>query len=45
MLSSYDAWGEDRLQRFIGMFAFTLYNVRRKQLFLARDRAGERLFF
>ena len=38
--ASYDAWGVDCLHRFNGMWAFALWDVRSKELFLARDRYG-----
>jgi asparagine synthase (glutamine-hydrolysing) len=42
LLESYRAWGPDCLKRFNGMFAFALYDGPNRQLFLARDRAGEK---
>ena len=40
VLKSYLQWGTDCLRRFIGMFAFVLWDGRNKSLFLARDRLG-----
>jgi asparagine synthase (glutamine-hydrolysing) len=40
ILKAYHAWGEKCVQRFYGMFAFALWNMRSKTLFLARDRFG-----
>lgn len=40
MLNAYAAWGEQCVKRFNGMFAFALWDKRRQQLFLARDRFG-----
>jgi asparagine synthase (glutamine-hydrolysing) len=40
ILHAYEEWGEKCLDRFIGMFAFALWDG--KQLFLARDRMGEK---
>ena len=40
ILKSYHAWGERCVQRFYGMFAIALWDMRNKSLFLARDRLG-----
>jgi asparagine synthase (glutamine-hydrolysing) len=40
ILKAYDAWGEQCVQRFYGMFAFAVWDMRRARLFLARDRFG-----
>jgi asparagine synthase (glutamine-hydrolysing) len=40
ILKSYHAWGENCVQRFYGMFAFALWDMRDKSLLLARDRFG-----
>jgi asparagine synthase (glutamine-hydrolysing) len=43
ILKAYHAWGEQCVQRFYGMFAFAIWdmrNGRRASLFLARDRFG-----
>ena len=40
ILKAYHAWGEECVQRFIGMFAFAIWDQRKSQLFLARDRFG-----
>jgi len=40
--AAYDHWGKDCLQRFDGMFAFALYDEKTKEVFIARDRFGEK---
>ena len=40
ILAAWQKWGPDCLSRLDGMFAFALYDTRRRQLFLARDRLG-----
>jgi asparagine synthase (glutamine-hydrolysing) len=40
ILQSFDEWGHDAVSRFIGMFAFVLYNKQLQRVFLYRDRAG-----
>lgn len=40
LLKGYEAYGVDILHQLRGMFAFAIYDQNKKQLFLARDRAG-----
>lgn len=45
ILAAYRKWGIECCTHFIGMFAFALYDRKREQLFIARDRAGEKPLF
>lgn len=40
ILKAYHAWGARCVTRFLGMFAFAIWDRRSQQLFLARDRFG-----
>jgi asparagine synthase (glutamine-hydrolysing) len=40
LLEAYRAWGTDSFDRLIGMFAFALWDRRRRRLVLVRDRLG-----
>ena len=40
IIKAYHAWGEKCVERFYGMFAFALWDMRYATLFLARDRFG-----
>jgi asparagine synthase (glutamine-hydrolysing) len=45
ILHAYKEWGSAALQKFIGMFAFVIYDEGNQQLFACRDRAGVKPFF
>lgn len=40
IVHAWEAWGEDCVKRFRGMFAFALWDRHNETLFLARDRLG-----
>ncbi len=40
LLKAFQVWGTDCVQRFIGMFAFAIWDKRQKKLLLCRDRVG-----
>jgi asparagine synthase (glutamine-hydrolysing) len=45
ILNAYREWGDACVERFNGMFAFAIWDERRKRLFCARDRFGEKPFY
>ena len=45
IVHAYEQWGIDCVQHFNGMFAFALYDMQKQQLFIARDRAGQKPFY
>nr|MDK2850724.1 hypothetical protein [Candidatus Cloacimonadota bacterium] len=40
IIKSYHAWGIDCVQRFLGMWAFSIWDTKTQTLFLSRDRFG-----
>lgn len=40
IVHSYEEWGEKCIEKFRGMFAFAIYDSKRKSIFIARDRIG-----
>lgn len=42
VMAAYDQWGVECLQRFVGMFAFALWDAHRREMLLARDRVGKK---
>ena len=45
ILHAYAQWGSAALQKFIGMFAFVIYDEAKQKIFACRDRAGVKPFF
>lgn len=45
VLLSYEEWGEDCVQKFVGMWSFCIYNVKDQKLFISRDRFGIKPFY
>ena len=45
MLHAYAEWGIQCVHRFIGMFAFVIYDTQKQEIICARDRAGVKPFF
>jgi asparagine synthase (glutamine-hydrolysing) len=42
LLASYAAWGETCVEKLNGMFAFAIWDENKGELFLARDRMGQK---
>jgi len=40
ILKSFHAWGTECVQKFRGMFAFSIYDSEKEELYIFRDRAG-----
>ncbi|OZI72193.1 asparagine synthase (glutamine-hydrolyzing) [Bordetella genomosp. 12] len=45
LLYAYREWGEDCLDRLLGMFAFAIWDRRAQRIFCARDRIGIKPFY
>ncbi len=45
ILHSYEEWGSSAMDRFIGMFAFAIFDKKKNKLFVCRDRAGVKPLF
>jgi len=45
ILRSYEFYGEDCVQHFNGMWAFAIYDHKKKRLFCSRDRMGVKPFY
>jgi asparagine synthase (glutamine-hydrolysing) len=40
LLAAYSVWGKESLKKFNGMFAFAIWDAKKRVLFCARDRLG-----
>ena len=45
ILHAYEEWGEECIHKFLGMFAFLIYDEDSDTIFCVRDRAGIKPFF
>jgi asparagine synthase (glutamine-hydrolysing) len=45
VLASFAQWGKEAVHKFIGMFAFVIYDTNINKLWLCRDRAGVKPLF
>ncbi|MGF1685679.1 amidotransferase 1, exosortase A system-associated [Photobacterium japonica] len=45
IVHAWEAWGEDCVRRFRGMFAFAVWDTNTRTLFIGRDRLGKKPLF
>ena len=45
ILAAYREWGADCVTRFVGMWAFAIWDRAKKELFCSRDRFGIKPFY
>ena len=45
ILHGYEEWGDDVVKKLRGMFAFAIWDGRRRRILLARDRVGKKPLF
>ena len=45
ILHAFEEWGEEALRRFNGMWAFAIWDSKKRSLFMSRDRFGVKPFY
>ncbi len=45
IVASYKMWGADCVKKFMGMWAFVIYDKQKKEIFCSRDRFGIKPFY
>ena len=45
LLAAYCKWGNNCLEKLVGMFSFAIYDTKNKNIFIARDRFGVKPFY
>jgi asparagine synthase (glutamine-hydrolysing) len=45
ILAAYKKWGKECLDKLSGAFSFCIYDMKKKNIFFARDRFGQKPFF
>lgn len=45
VMASYDFWGVECLNKFNGMWAFVIYDLKNDKFFISRDRFGKKPFY
>lgn len=45
LLAAYEEWGKDCVKKFNGIFAFAIWDSKKKELFCARDHVGVKPFY
>lgn len=45
IIHAFEEWGHECLNRFNGMWSFAIWNIKKKELFCARDRVGIKPFY
>ena len=45
LLAAYETWGDDCVKKFNGIFAFAIWDRKKKELFCARDHVGVKPFY